>query len=764
MKRLLSARSVLLTSACFVWLSPALAQEDPQAAEPAPRAEEDSEARQETVVVRGLFIPDEKRSTSEVSSLIDEGDFSLQGDGDAAAALARVAGIATAEDEFIYVRGLNERYSTALMNGSPLPSPAPLRRVVPLNLFPTSALKNVLVQKTYSPNLPGEFGGGIVDLRTKSVPDEGFFTAGAKVARDTSTTLKNGLLFDGSETDILGFDDGTRDRPTLANGLDNAFGTALTDDSSLLVMQEGELAPNFSFDLSGGDRFDLSSDVSMGFIGALGYSNSWQNKVGRKGFATSEGDGLGVAFDQQRESTQNTVDTNALATVGFDLFADHQVNFIGLVTRSSDKEARIITGENNESVDQRVDALEWFEHQLWSTQAQGEHYFPQLLDLKLEWRGSYSEALRDAPYQLSNIYNINNEGVPILSSSPAANRLQFSRVDDDTTDFGFDGTLPLARSGECTFFCEADFKFGYSYVENDRAATSIIYDINGVGGIPANERTQRLDYIYDSLFSTGTGQITETAGEQFPQYYVATLEIDAVYAGIDAQITPFVRAALGVRFEDAIQAVDTQDISGDLTNNTVEGVIDESDWFPAATITWNPIDDLQLRAGYSETLTRPQFRELAPAVFVNTETDVNFFGNPYLVNASIKNYDLRAEYYFSRDQFVTLGLFYKDMENPIEEILQPTETIQTTFINAPAAELYGAEIEYEQILPLHDWLGWEFFSERDLLKCRRQAMFSSISELTLILCVARLQRRGGLKMAALCKASQSICLTCKLAC
>ena len=108
----------------------------------------------------------------------------------------------------------------------------------------------------------------------------------------------------------------------------------------------------------------------------------------------------------------------------------------------------------------------------------------------------------------------------------------------------------------------------------------------------------------------------------------------------------------------------------------MEGVIDQSDWLPALTITWNPIEDLQVRGGYSETLTRPQFRELAPAVFVNTETDATFFGNPYLVNASIKNYDLRGEYYFARDQFVTLGLFYKDLENPIEEILAGTETIQ----------------------------------------------------------------------------------------
>ena len=708
MKPLLSARSLLFSGVCLACVMPAFAQDAAPETEDAPV---EAEARQQTVVVRGLFIPDEKRNTSEVSSLIDEGDFSLQGDGDAAAALARVAGIATAEDEFIYVRGLNERYSTALLNGSPLPSPAPLRRVVPLNLFPTSSLKSVLVQKTYSPNLPGEFGGGIVDLRTKAIPDEAFLSVdiGADYVEDT--TWKNGLLYDGGSQDWTGFDDGTRDRPSIENGLTTQFGTELTDNSSLLVMQRGEVAPNFSGNITGGDRFDLSDDISMGVIGSFGYGNSWVIKNGRRGYGFSQGDGLGVFYDQARSSTQNTIDTNALATVGFDLFSDHEIKFTGLVTRSTEKEARIVEGLNEESVLERVDALEWFEQQLWSTQVQGEHFFRDLHDLKIEWRGSYSEAVRDAPYQLSNIYITNDQGVTRLSSSSSANRFQFSRVDDDTTDFGIDATLPFSRNGDCTLFCETDFKFGYAYAENDREARAFIYDINGTG---ATDGLNPLDYIYAYLFANNLGSVTEIAGEQFPQYYVATLETDAAYAGVDTQLTPYIRAALGVRFEDAIQAVDTQVIGGDLSNNFGEAVIDEQNWFPAATITWNPVEDLQVRAGYSETLTRPQFRELAPAVFVNTETDANFFGNPYLVNAEIKNYDLRAEYYFARSQFATIGLFYKEVANPIEEILVPAETLQTTFINAPSAKLYGVEVEYEQILPMAQWTGLNFFNSRDL--------------------------------------------------
>lgn len=711
MNRKTPLRSLLLTGACIAWLSPALAQEASDTS-PASAETEDDVSVQQTIVVRGQFIPDEKRSTSEISSLIDEGDFQLQGDSDAASALARVAGISTADDEFIYVRGLNERYSNALLNGSPLPSPAPLRRVAPLDLFPTSALKAVLVQKTYSPDLPGEFGGGLVDLRTKAVPDERFLTLSASIASNSETSLRDGLLYDGGDTDALGYDDGTRDLPSLANGLTPEFGRQLTDDSSLLVVQQGEVGPDTGVGLTAGERIDYSSDLSIGLLGALSYSNSWSTKRGRRGYAFSQGDSLGVFFDQSRFSTENNIKVNALGTVGFEILDNHELQFVGLVSRSTDKEARIVRGFNAEEVNERRDALEWFERQLWTTQVQGEHNFPDLLDLKVDWRASYSEALRDAPYQLSNIYIIGDDGTPRLSASAAANRLQFSRVDDDTTDFGVNFELPLSFGGsECTFLCEVDLKAGYAYVENDRRATSTIYDINGVG---ATTGEQRLDLIYASIFANGQGSVTEVAGEQFPQLYLATLETDAAYAGIDAQITPFIRAAFGLRFEDAIQAVDTQVIDQDLANNLVEGVIDEEDIFPAVTITWNPIEDLQVRAGYSETITRPQFRELAPAVFVNTETDANFFGNPFLVNADIKNYDVRGEYYFSRDQFMTVGLFYKELTNPIEEILVPAETLQTTFINAPAAELYGVELEYEQILPVQDWTKWGFFEDREI--------------------------------------------------
>lgn len=724
MTRRTYTKTALLTGACLIWMLPVFAQE---ATTPPTAGEEvETEARQQTVVVRGEYIPDEKRSTSEVSSLIDEADFALQGDSDAAAALARVVGISTADDEFIYVRGLNERYSSALLNGSPLPSPAPLRRVAPLDLFPTSALKSVLVQKTFSPNLPGEFGGGLVNLRTKAVPNERFLTLDVSAGIDSISSLEDGLLYDGSDTDLLGFDDGARDLPAFGdNGLTPDVGRQLTDNSSLLVLQKSDVGPgpNFSVGATGGERIDVNDDLSVGFLGSVSYSNSWKTEQGRRGTAVLDGDGIRPFFETDQDQTTNKIGLNALGILGFDIFDNHEIKFTGLITRSTDKRGRINFGTNADQVVERVDSLEWFERQLWFTQASGEHVFDNLLGLEVNWRASYSEAQRDAPFQLRNTYREQSDGELVLATETSDNSIQFSRVDDDSTDFGIDFTLPLEfGDGSCTYFCEVDLKGGYSYVENDRFSSSRIFGITGVGAIPS-PRNFRLDYIYASIFASGNGAIQEVGNTVFPPIYLATLEVDAGYAGIDAQLTPYLRASVGARVERAIQAVDTQVLNQDPATNFVESCIERqtdgscdhlTDVLPAFTITWNPIEDIQVRAGYSETLTRPQFRELAPQEFLDTKTNIDHVGNPFLENASVKNYDARAEYYFARDQFLTFGLFYKDLERPIEEVDSFRESgSRITYLNAPSAKLYGFEIEYEQIWPIHQWLGADFFSSKE---------------------------------------------------
>lgn len=687
---------------------------------------------QQTVVVRGAFIPDEKRSTSEVSSLLDAEDFAIQGDGDVASALRRVTGVSIADGKFVIVRGLNERYSSSTLNGSPLPSPEPLRRVAPLDLFPTSVLDSTLVQKTYSPELSAEFGGGSIDIRTKAVPDERFLDIGFSAGGDTETSFQDGLLYDGSDTDYLTFDDGARDLPAglsaiFANGTfddgsvvdssqNRTFGRALLTDASLLVQQEGYVGPDLGISLTAGERIDVNEDLSIGLLLSGAYDNEYTSRVAERGFGfIQSGDNLSPSTDFESRFTTNTSSVNLLAGLGFDIYDDHELQFNAFVTRSSEKETRSDEGFLRDGIDfnERRDVIEWVERELWTTQARGEHVFPYLLDLEFNWRASYSEATREAPYQFSVGYNLSS-GTPEISTEATLTSLEFSSIEDDSTDLGLDFVLPTMFGDR-----EIEFKAGYAYVEKDRAAQNNLLTLSG-STVLGDFETLRPDVAFAQIFNpfTGSGELTEQGSGGLPGFYVATLEVDAFYAGIDAEITPFLRAAIGARYEDAIQAVQTRTFP----NGTFEGEdgsfqnpdrvngppIEEEEFYPAATLTWNFADNLQLRVGYSETITRPQFREFAPSRFLNTATDQTFFGNPFLVNTELTNYDARLEYYFSRGEFVTFGLFYKELENPIEEVNSGDESGTTTFINVPEATVQGVEFEYQQEVPLRDWMdaGW----------------------------------------------------------
>ena len=222
------------------------------------------------IIVRGRNIPEPQRATSQVATFLGEEDLARTGDDNAALALTRLSGLSVVGGKFAYVRGLGDRYSSARLNGSPLPSPEPLRRTVPLDLFPSNVLAGATVQKTFSPNYPGEFGGGIIDLHTLRDPGESFLNVKLGVGMNTATTSKEGIYVNGGGLDWLGYDNGLRSIPdplqaaidssTALNDLDDAtremVGESLVN-SPLSVIQKGTLGPNFEGSVDGGWSKDI---------------------------------------------------------------------------------------------------------------------------------------------------------------------------------------------------------------------------------------------------------------------------------------------------------------------------------------------------------------------------------------------------------------------------------------------------------------------------------------------------------------------------
>jgi hypothetical protein len=276
---------------------------DTQAGTPAPDAAQDEQeniqvsapginsAQEQEIVVVGRNVPNILRATPEVISVLSNEDIARTGEGDIAGALQRVTGLSVVGNGFVFVRGLGDRYSLALLNGSPLPSPEPLRRVVPLDIFPTGVIASALVQKTYSVAYPGEFGGGVINLTTITSPRDPFLTLGASVGYDSETTGQLGYTYYGSDLDILGFDDGTRDFPgplrsAVQGGTFNFATTpaqrrdlaaSLANAETTLLQRNGNLPANFSAEVSGGTSFDVAGG-RIGLVAAAGFNNSWRSR------------------------------------------------------------------------------------------------------------------------------------------------------------------------------------------------------------------------------------------------------------------------------------------------------------------------------------------------------------------------------------------------------------------------------------------------------------------------------------------------------
>jgi outer membrane receptor protein involved in Fe transport len=687
--------------------------EEPPVEEVPPEPEADRTL--EAVVVRGEFIPEPQRATSQVASFLSSDDLVRQGDSNAALALTRLSGLSVVGGKFAFVRGLGDRYSAATLNGSPLPSPEPLRRTVPLDLFPSSVLEGAAVQKTYSANLPGEFGGGLINLETLRRPRESFFTAKYGIAANDATTGKTGIFVRGSDTDWSGYDDGLRNIPgplqaLLSSGTSlsgqtpaqiEAVGESLVN-SPVSVIQSGELGPDQSASLEGGLRFDRG-EFDFGLTGVLAFDTAWTTKEAIR--QQVDGGLIGNDLTTFSTSLDTTVSGLASASVGR---GNHDVQATLFYVHTGSSEAQISTGTDFNAPGNTGEVFDestgFYERELTFLQLRGDHEFG---DIELTWRGATALSTRDAPYERSLRRLVDETGTPLYS---VANNygIRFSELEDTINSFGADAAYRLSIGGSREAVLSAGF---------DTSATERTYDFLGlrfVGGnaLPDDVQVARPDFLFSpDNISPDRFILQEIITPN--DSYAAELDVNAFYVQADIDLIDYVKGTFGVRLEDAEQAVRTFDRFG----NPGAGDVNLSNEYvlPAATLTWNFADDLQLRAGYSKTIARPQFRELALSAFLDPETDRVYRGNSGLVDTELQNFDARLEYYMGRNQFITVAGFFKDITNPIEEVQYSTASFvfETTFINSPKAELYGLELEYRTRFEMP--LPGAFFDAREWL-------------------------------------------------
>lgn len=717
----LTLSGVLLATSALIAPGQALAQTPPvqttppsaAAQDPSVQAEPEVVGELDEVVVLGRFIPEPNRESAEVAAFLTSEDLERTGDSSAAGALARVTGLTVVEGRFVYVRGLGERYSSALLNGSPLPSPEPLQRVVPLDLFPSSILESVTVQKSYSVDFPGEFGGGVIDLRTIDAPNDPFFSMSTSIGANTETTNQDSLVYFGSRTDFTGFDDGTRDVPgplalAFARGVPvnsanvpaqelQRIGHSLIN-SPLRLLQRETTPVNFGFDFAGGLKSE-SSLGTFGLIAVAGYSNSWTTRNGVQEEAQFSGAVLVPVTSKAYESNQNDIQLNFLG--GLSLVTDNsEYRWTNFYVRNVTKEARISVGPDFDAGGevQRTDFTEWYERQLFSSQLAGEHEF---MDGALEfaWRGAYALTERNAPYETRFEYGVDANGA--FLHEIGGNRISFSELEDDIVSGGADLSYTLALSD----YRDAVFSLGVAYFDNNRDAERRDLQFVPASTLTEEQRRSRVDFLYSDFNISPTGlilsEVTGSAGSGAAAYS-AQLEVAAAYVQVDAEFIPLVRTTFGVRYEDGQQSVTTRDLFGGAAP-FAPTEIEEQYFLPSFTATWNFAEDQQFRLGASQTIGRPQFRELAPQSYTDPETDREFTGNPFLVDTEIMNLDARYEWFFARQQYLTAGVFYKDLDKPVEAtIVTSGNARQQSYLNSPQATIFGAEIEAKKYFEFPD--------------------------------------------------------------
>ncbi|MDC1287478.1 TonB-dependent receptor [Gammaproteobacteria bacterium] len=717
----------------------------------------------EEVFVLGEFVPDEKRDTSEISNVLDVEDLSKLGESSVGISLSRVTGLSLVGGKYVYVRGLGERYSSTLLNGTRISSPVPFQKTVPLDIIPNKIVESLLVQKTYSANYPGDFSGGVIDIRTKNTPAEDFANVKISIGGNSDTTGGDGIYYKGGSEDNWGWDDGTRDIPLNVQQLTSeefedteyperaALGASFYNNWD--VYQRDQMKPNFVGEIEAGRRFEVGDESAIGFIGSFRYSNQWLNRntdFRRYEFTGVDG-GSRQTVDYDQLTTRQVVGLNGFVTLGYEIDINNAVNLTYTLMRQTEDETQQNKGLSSE--DDVTDGtfaqslrLQWTENEIETIQLAGEHYFPDYNDAELTWRVVDGSAFRDSPDTRSYTYAENRDGLleVVTPNRQAAGDLRevfqapernFARLDDELQDFGFDFTVPFYIGD-----VDVSINGGAGYYERTRESEDRLFRFDLTPSAPdyialmVPEQLFRIENFADEYvtvrdFSAGAAN----ASGIFP-FATSGEEVTSYYASFDAQVTDRVRIQGGARFEDVTLFADAWG------GNTEEGTINEveqtyDDVLPSLSLTYEFIDNMQVRLAWSETVNRPSLLEITGTTIRNPQNFQLYRGNVFLQPAELTNYDFRWEWYFGAADSMSFGGFYKDFTDPIEQGKVQAQNDIFTWFNAEEAYLQGVEYDFRKELLMADWFGVETegWNESPLNLFTLSANFSYInSEVTLL--------------------------------
>lgn len=628
-------------------------------------------------------------------------------DSDAGDAVARIPGVTVVDDKSVVVRGLQERYTNTLFNGVEVASPEPLKRSVPLDIFDANLLESIVTSKAATPDRPGDFAGGSVEIRTKEFPDN--FTASISTSAEwnSATTFQPAASGPRTFSDFLGFDDGMRAQPTTQLS-DSVFIPTPGSDAAVLAEQFGEeirnvwtprtssALPNGSVSANVGGQVAPGSTTPLGYVAAVNYSNSRQTVRDRL-YRMAES-GIDPAFpfsvDNRYDATETSVEWTVMGNLTQKLGPSSKIGLKNLYTRGTEEtflQGSGFQSEYQQNPNRRFYQARYIERSALQSQLSGEHYIPSLNGLRAGWVLTYSEARRDEPENRELNYYRQPDGTYIAAGRD--DKFQFRYFRDQSYVGQLDLGLPLTLHDPR----DTEVKVGGLYRERPRSFRTTFY-----------ETAQFQSFSPDpSLLMLPPEELwaPEIIGQQFTfrrrnasdlAPYEADDDLTAAYVMGDVALPHGIRFVGGLRMEDWRLTVFVPDrataVPPEYRRNR--------DWLWSGNLKIPVGERMNVRVAGFSAVARPDVREITNGVYFPVSGECGFRGNPRLQRSLIYNADLKWEFFPSATEIVSVSGYYKHFNAPIVSVASGNAGSRCEFsvTNALSAEVTGAELEVRKNL------------------------------------------------------------------
>jgi hypothetical protein len=541
-----------------------------------------------------------RKKAGAISDNVGGEEMKKNGDTDASEAMRRITGVSVVDNQYVFVRGLGERYSNTTLGGAVLPTTEPDKRVVPLDLFPTGLIESVQVVKSYLPDKPADFAGGLIEIEPLAFPRQRTLSFSYSAGIDGPTTFEDTLNYAGGGRDWLGFDDGTRALPGAipperVAPRSEFTGRGFTPDqltsfarsfSNVWNTATSTALPKQSLSALYGDSWGR-----LGLVASVGYDyRSHQQEEQQTYYRITSGE-LTPFSDYDFDVAARKTVLGGVANLALQLSPHHQLAFSNFYTHNSEDETRSFEGFNSDiRTTIRNARLFWIEEQVLSSRLSGDHYLPGLLNSRVDWRLIYSQADREEPDLRETLYEFDpfRDDFVLADESQSGLRM-FNDLQDRVYQaeadwsFFFDqwGGLPvMLKLGPALTYRERDFSSRrFRFEPRDTSGLDL--------SLPAEQlfAPENLGSAFQLLEET---RPTDT--------YAAEQTILAGYAMLDLPLASSWRLVGGARLESSRQEVNTFDLFNP-SGAGIRSELDDTDVLPGLNLIYTLSPDMNLRLG-----------------------------------------------------------------------------------------------------------------------------------------------------------------------